>query len=50
MSKRNQSKRAIQQGAERVRGNDEREIQTTMSDKDRTAQKERSANLTLGGE
>lgn len=50
MSKRNQSKRAIQQGAERVKGNDAREIQTTMSEKDHEAQKERSARLTLGGE
>ncbi|MCF6136808.1 hypothetical protein [Pseudalkalibacillus berkeleyi] len=50
MSKKNRSKRATQQGAERVRGNDEKEIQTTMSTHDREAQKARSQDLTLGGE
>ncbi|WP_349410225.1 hypothetical protein [Pseudalkalibacillus sp. SCS-8] len=50
MSKKSKSKRTIQQGAERVAGNDEKEIQTTMSTADRAAQKERSQNLSIGGE
>ncbi|WP_221563778.1 hypothetical protein [Alkalihalobacillus sp. TS-13] len=50
MSKKNRSKRAIEQGAERVQGNDAQEINTTMSDEDRTKQKKRSEYLSTGGE
>ncbi|WP_408010675.1 hypothetical protein ACJROX_10325 [Pseudalkalibacillus sp. A8] len=50
MSKKNQSKRVTEQGAERVQGNDAYEIKTTMSEADRNRQKDRSELLSRGGE
>lgn len=50
MSKRNKSKRATEQGAERVQRNEQKEYETTMSAHDREKQAEHQNNLTLGGE
>ncbi|WP_261132515.1 hypothetical protein [Bacillus sp. Marseille-Q3570] len=50
MSKKNRSKRTTEQGAERVQGNDAHEINTTMSEEDRTRQKKRSEYFSTGGE
>ncbi len=49
MSKKNQSKRAVEQGAEHVQKNDAYETRTTMSEADRNRQKERSELQTRGG-
>ncbi|WLD94881.1 hypothetical protein [Alkalihalobacillus sp. AL-G] len=50
MSKKNQSKRAIEQGAERVQKNNQEEYSTTMSAKDHEKQMKHSEIRTIGGE